>query len=366
MSTPPTAPMTQSLGGMTQSLDGKGMSQSMPPPAPRPKPRMPTVNQPERPLLARVADSVYWMARYMERAEHVARLMSVHSHLLMDLGDLAPALLDRQWRDVLKIMHAPDVPGGDGPMGGRVARFCVFDTENPNSVVNCVGRARENARGVRSDISAEMWEAVNELYWTVRGGDGETLFNEQPEKFYDDVIRASMTFQGLTDQTLGHDQRWHFAQLGKSLERVDVTCRVIETRFSFLRENGHAMEGPIRNIVLMAALRMCCSIEAYRRQHFNDLDLLSVASFLILGGESPAQRAVRHRPGARGGPAHPRAHERAEQHGRRRRAGAGTAGRAAGIRRAAGDRGGGRAAVLATFARRRRGGGRGGAAAVLY
>ena len=283
---------TQTLGSMTQSLDGKGgMSQAMTPPAARPKPRMPTVNQPERPLLARVADSVYWMARYMERAEHVARLMSVHSHLLMDLGDLAPALLDRQWRDVLKIMHAPDVPGGDGPMSGRVARFCVFDTENPNSVVNCVGRARENARGVRSDISAEMWEAVNELYWTVRGGDGETLFNEQPEKFYDDVIRASMAFQGLTDQTLGHDQRWHFAQLGKYLERVDVTCRVIETRFSFLRENGHSLEGPIRNIVLMAALRMCCSIEAYRRQHFNELDLLSVASFLILEDNHP--RSVR-------------------------------------------------------------------------
>ena len=284
---PPMIPMTQTLGSMTQSLEGDGTKSQRAGKARR----LPTVNQPERPLLARVADSVYWMCRYMERAEHVSRLMLVNSHLLMDLGDLAPALLDRQWHDVAKITHAPEVPPGADPISVRVARHCVFEPSNPSSLMNCIDRARENARGVRSDISAEMWESLNELYWNLRGGEAESLFQEQPEKFYDDVVRASMLFQGLTDQTLGRDQRWQFAQLGKYLERVDVTCRVMETRFSFLREFGHSLEGPIRNIVLMAALRMCCSIEAFRRQHFNELDLLSVTSFLVLEENHP--RSVR-------------------------------------------------------------------------
>ena len=275
------------MDSMTQTMGEGFMSQSMSPS----RLRMPAVNQPERPLLARVADSTFWMARYMERAEHVARLMLVNSNLLMDLGDLAPALLERQWHDVLKILHCKELPPGDGPTGTRVARYCVFDVENANSLVSCIGRARENARGVRSDISAEMWEAVNELYWTVRSADAEASFHEQPEKFYDDLVRASMLFQGLTDQTLGHDQRWHFAQLGKYLERVDVTCRLIETRFAFLREHGDTLEGPIRNIVLMAALRMCCSIEAFRRQHVSDLDLLHVSAFLVLEEAHP--RSVR-------------------------------------------------------------------------
>src|SRR5437764_10015006 len=103
---------------------------------------------------------------------------------------------------------------------------------------------------------------------------------------------ASQLFQGLTDQTMAHDQRWLFAQLGKHLERITVTCRVIETKFDILRSAETMLEAPIRNIHWMAVLRSCCSIEAFRRNYVGDMDPLRVASFLILQRSFP--RSIRY------------------------------------------------------------------------
>ena len=122
----------------------------------------PTALKPERPMLARDADAMYWMARYVERAEHVVRLMLVNSNLLIDVGDLAPALQARQWQSLLTIFRLPELP--DGPdLAPRVGLFLTFSADNPNSILNCLTRARENARGIRENISNEMWENLNAL-----------------------------------------------------------------------------------------------------------------------------------------------------------------------------------------------------------
>ena len=274
-----------------------------------------------RPMLSRDADSMYWMSRYVERAEHVARLLLVNSNLLMDVGELAPTLQQRQWQSVLTVFRLDPVPptAADGAaasaaaqavtttpatpppattalsgpaFGARVAQYMVFDRENPNSLLNCLTRARENARSVRENISAEMWESLNTLYWFIRGDEARGRFEESPDDFYRQVMIASLLFQGLADQTLPHDQAWQFTQLGKLLERVDVTCRIIETKFSILRSADNLMQGAMRNIQWMAVLRSCCSIEAYRRQHVGDMDPLRVASFLILDRSFP--RSIRY------------------------------------------------------------------------
>src|SRR6058998_162104 len=114
---------------------------------------------PARPMLARDADSMYWMSRYVERAEHVARLLLVNSNLLMDVGELAPTLQQRQWQSVLTVfrIEAPPPSDGGAALGARVAQYMVFDRDNPNSLLNCITRARENARAIRENISAEMW-----------------------------------------------------------------------------------------------------------------------------------------------------------------------------------------------------------------
>ena len=139
----------------------------------------------------------------------------------------------------------------------------TFNTDNPNSLFNCLTRARENARGIRENISAEMWENLNTLYWTLR--DAPARFDESPDDFYRQVMTGSMLFQGLTDQTLPHDQRWHFTQLGKYLERIDVTCRVIETKFGMLKSIDPSWKRPSATSTGWRAAS-CCSIEAYRPQ----------------------------------------------------------------------------------------------------
>ena len=246
-----------------------------------------------RPMLSRDADSMYWMSRYVERTEHVARLLLVNSNLLMDVGELAPTLQQKQWQSVLTILRVdPSAVGGEGPFGARVAQYMVFDRENHNSLLNCVTRARENARGIRENISSEMWESLNTQYWALKGDDARGRFEESPDDFYRSVMHSSMLFQGLTDQTLAHDQGWLFTQLAKYLERADVTARVIETKFGILRSADTVLAGALRNIHWMAVLRSCCSIEAYRRQHLGDMDPLHVASFLILERNFP--RSIRY------------------------------------------------------------------------
>ena len=251
-------------------------------------------HQANRPLLARDADSMYWLARYIERAEHVARQLLVNSNLLVDVGDLAPELQDQQWRSVMTITRTAPHDGAlpATAAGAGIPRYMTFERDNANSLITCVTRARENARAVRENISAEMWECVNTLYWSIRGDDAPARFEESPDNFYRHVMTGSMLFQGLTDQTLDHDQRWLFAQLGKYLERIDVSCGIIETRYGILNSAGQRLEGALRNIHWMAVLRCCCSLEAYRRQHIGDMDPLRVAWFLILERNYP--RSIRY------------------------------------------------------------------------
>ena len=245
-----------------------------------------------RPMLARDADAMYWMARYVERAEQVARLLQVNANLLIDVGDLDPRLQNRLWQDILTIVRLPDLPEDpDRPVGPRVQQSLTFDEKNPNSLVSCLIRARENARGIRENISAEMWESLNTLYLAIRSEEARHRYEESPDAFYRSIMTGSMLFQGLTDQTLAHDQRWHFAQLAKHFERADVTCRVIETKHWVLSSNESLADSAIRNLNWMAVLRSCCSIEAYRRGYLGDMEPMNVVSFLLLERSFP--RTVR-------------------------------------------------------------------------
>ena len=245
----------------------------------------------DRSLLSRVADSLYWMSRYVERAEHVARSLKITTNLLMDVGDLGEMMLDRQWKSLLQLSGNYADPPGTGSLGDRVPHWLTFDPANPISLSSCITSARENARAIRSEISAEMWENINSLYWSIHSNDTHARFEEQPEEIYSATIVGSMLFQGVTDQTLDHDQRWRFVQLAKSLERIDITCRIIEARYDAIQDAQAVLELPLRNILWMSLLRMCCSIEAFRRQYSSDLDPLTVVGFLLLEDDFP--RSIR-------------------------------------------------------------------------
>src|ERR1700749_3839426 len=135
-----------------------------------------------RPMLSRDADSMYWIARYVERAEHVARILLVNSNLLMDVGDLAPTLQQRQWRSILEIMRLDELPPSREALAKRIKQYMTFNPDNPSSLLNCLSRARENARAIRENISAEMWECLNTLYWSIRGDDAMHRFEEAREE----------------------------------------------------------------------------------------------------------------------------------------------------------------------------------------
>lgn len=240
-----------------------------------------------RPMLSRAADAVFWMSRYVERAEQVARLLSVHAGLLIDVGELASSMEETLWNGVMAAMRIETAPGTAGDLPQRVMRFLTFDPTSSSGLVNCITRARENARGVRERISAEMWESLNRLYWLVRNEQALAQFDESPQELWAQIMAGSMLFQGLTDQTMPHDQRWHFTQVAKYLERVDFTCRVIQTRLQMLNPAESALETPLRNIHWMAVLRSCGAIEAYRQTRSTGVDPLQVAAFLLLEGDFP-------------------------------------------------------------------------------
>src|ERR1700733_15034324 len=132
-----------------------------------------------RPMLARDADAMYWMSRYVERAEHVARLLLVNANLLIDVGDLAPRTQNRLWQNIRTILRLPALPEEkSASIGQRVEQSLTFDASNPNSILSCIARARENARGIRENISLEMWESLNTLYWSIRSDDAGQRFDE--------------------------------------------------------------------------------------------------------------------------------------------------------------------------------------------
>jgi uncharacterized alpha-E superfamily protein len=252
-----------------------------------------------RAMLARVADSMYWMARYIERAEHVARLSLENMSILTDMGDLSPKLRHDLWRALLACLHLDATPAAadllaqnDESLPHRVATYMTFDRANPNSLLSSITAARENARSIREQVSAEMWEHINSLYWSLVGDEAKAKFEDSPQELFRSIINASMLFQGLTDETLSHGQGWLFCELAKHLERVDVTCRIIGTKLDILREAEAYLETPVRNIHYMSVLRSCGSIEAYRRLHLGEMDPLRIATFLVLERNFP--RSIRY------------------------------------------------------------------------
>lgn len=256
-----------------------------------------------KPMLSRVAESIYWMALYVERAEHVARMIHVNWNVLIDVGDVDEELEQNLWRGVLRVLHLErsgkaneilTTSGGD--LAHRLCRYLTFDADNPASLIACLTRARENARSIRENISAEMWEALNVLYWAIKGDDAQARFEESPRDIFHQIMLGSFLFQGLTNQTIPHGQGWLFAQLGKHLERCDMTCRIIGTKYDILRAAESELDGPLRNVHWMAVLRSCCSIEEYRRAHPGRLDPQSVAGFLLLARNFPrsVSYSVRH------------------------------------------------------------------------
>jgi uncharacterized alpha-E superfamily protein len=235
-------------------------------------------------MLSRVAESLYWTARYIERAESASRLAAVNFQALLD-GARAGA-----WDDVVRITGEatlflsvyPD--GGDG----AALAFLLSHPANPNGVLACLSRARENARGVREQISSEMWEHLNRLYFLARGF-GEAARKDGPYAFFRQVREGSQAFEGIAAATMTHGDAYEFIRLGQYLERAATTVRILAVRYEEVRilEDGAAAT----SLELMTLLKSCGAFEPFRRHHASQLQAGPVAEYLLMSPIFP--RAVR-------------------------------------------------------------------------
>lgn len=240
-------------------------------------------------MLSRVADSIYWMSRQIERAENVARFVGVNLHMRLDL----PPGVTEQW------MPLVITTGDDAAFTERygeatrenVTQFLTFDTDNPNSILSCLRAARENARGVREIISSEMWEQLNKFYLMVRDTAGSARARELPEAFFADVRMASHLFVGVSDATMSHGEGWNFARLGRMIERADKTTRILDMKYFILLPSLSDVGTPFDDLQWSAVLRAASALEMYRKR-YGRLTWEHVIDFLLLDHDFP--RAVHH------------------------------------------------------------------------
>jgi len=242
----------------------------------------------DRPLLSRVAESVYWMARYIERAENVARFIGVNLHLQLDLeGDSV-----NQWESLV------DTSGDAAVFRERygeatqssVLQFLVFDQENPNSIYSCLRSGRENARSVRETISSEMWEQINTMYLRMQAQKSSLDFESVPE-FFRDLRFSCHLFQGITDTTMTHSEPWHFLRMGRKLERADKSSRMLDVKYFMLLPSLSDVNTPIDDIHWSAVLKSVSGFEMYRKK-YGRLVPRDIVAFLVLDKEFP--RAIRY------------------------------------------------------------------------
>jgi uncharacterized alpha-E superfamily protein len=240
-------------------------------------------------MLSRVADSIYWLSRYTERAENIARIIDVNLRLDLDL----PPGLGGQWEPLVLI--TADLPlfvehYGE-PTRANIIGFLTFDEDNPNSIARCLAAGRDNARSVREAISSEMWEQINSFYHLSRSPQFRELVSSDPYGFFSRIRRESLLFAGVVDATMSHDEGWHFARLGRELERADKTSRILDVKYFLLLPALTDVGTPLDDLQWSALLRSASGFEAYRKR-FGRISPQRVAEFLLLDPRFP--RSIQH------------------------------------------------------------------------
>ncbi|MGD8336360.1 MAG: alpha-E domain-containing protein [Desulfobacterales bacterium] len=240
-------------------------------------------------MLSRVAEAIYWMCRYIERAENVARFIDVNLHLMLDL----PVDPEGQWEPLITVTGDHQVFKGryGDPSAENVIRFLTFDLDYPNSIIACLRAARENARQVREIISSEMWEQVNRFYLTVAEASRNDRAFDRWHQFFEGVKLNSHLLTGLTEVTMSHGEAWHFACMGRLLERADKTSRILDVKYFILLPKVEYVNTPYDNIQWAAVLKSVSGLEMYRKQ-YHRINPKSVCAFLIFDRQFP--RAIRY------------------------------------------------------------------------
>lgn len=245
-------------------------------------------------MLSRVANSLYWMARYIERSENIARIVDVNLQLLLDMRNLDEKRLNAYWLPIVQATGDEEAffKLHSRATGQAVTEFLVFQMENPNSLVQSICQARENARMVRDQITLELWEELNRLYLFVRSPQAREVWQRSAGDFFHEVKASTLHIIGIINATLLHNEGWWFVQTGLFLERADKTTRILDVRYQSLPERGLPPSiSPDQALEWSAVLRSCSAWDAYKSMNSADVNPRRVAEFLLLSDNFP--RSVR-------------------------------------------------------------------------
>lgn len=230
-------------------------------------------------MLSRVADSLYWFSRYLERAEDKLRLTGVYLDIFLDQSSL---LGDQRYSHFLNLLQLDEAEYGDLSLD-ELIQSVVFDEDNENSIVYSVNQARENARQVREQLSTETWLQTNQLYLTMKRP-SQALWKRQPQLFMQNIMRDLYLIGGIADSTMSHNEGWQFMRLGSYMERAVNLISILNTHYEVYAGDDSIVEDYLDWVAL---LRCCTAFEAYCHVYTADLQPSRIAEFLLLNPEFP-------------------------------------------------------------------------------
>src|SRR5512140_2222527 len=242
-------------------------------------------------MLSRVASTLYWMSRYVERAENTARVLDVARRLSLLVKE--PELQNQEWFAPLNITgtYFPFSGRHDVVCAREVLHFMALDPEHPSSIHACARHARENARSVRGSITSEMWEVLNSTWLEMQSMDEEKVEQRGISTFFDWVKERSHLFRGVTFGTMHRDDAYEFARLGTHIERADSTARILDVKYHVLLPSVKDVGGAVDYYQWSAVLRSVSAFEAYRKVYRDVITPLKLAELMILREDIPRSLA---------------------------------------------------------------------------
>jgi len=241
-------------------------------------------------MLSRVAENIYWLARYIERAENTARLINVTTNLILDL----PRSANVGWEHIIEIMGCEKDyhEHYDTIDEKNILRFMIADLFNTGSIQSSLQLARENARTIRDIIPRETWELINDLYLTAKNNAQSGIARKNRYGYLQKIITGAQTITGQLAGTMYHDEGYDFLRMGRNLERADMSTRIIDVRSADLLENEHEKLTPYENIQWMSVLKSLTGYQMYRRIVQVRVRRPDVLKFLLKERKFP--RAIYH------------------------------------------------------------------------
>jgi len=237
-------------------------------------------------MLSRVADSLYWMSRYLERAENTVRQLDVTMGLMLDTSSAGGTSAETRWERLMASLGRPPNMEWDGDLDS-MARQLIFDAANRASVTFCVNGARENARQVREEISTEMWQRLNRLFHHVRSPNAQAQFSSNMSDMLSTIVDGIHLVKGVSDTTMIHGQGWQFIRLGRYLERAYASATLLEVYQPELLHLPEREHSGYQYLELVGLLRCCTSFEAYCQVYTADLSPDRILEFLLLNRDFP-------------------------------------------------------------------------------